>query len=450
MKIRTCNKKAGSTLMLVLFLTGLMGFSLAAYLMLVRYQNMSIMRSVSWNSCIPISEAGVEEAMTHINRSTITNLLQAGWTLANGSYTKSRYLGDSYYNVFISTADPPVIISEGYVLLPLAEAPTTVLGAVGVDGTTLQRYNRRKVRVTTIKDGMWTKAMVAKDTIDLNGWNVTTDSFDSSDPNYSTDKKWDILKRKDNGDVATNSRIINSLDTGNAKIYGSASTGPGGSVAIGTQGVIGDLAWHKTNFGIQPNHTNDDMNVQFGIVRRPFNGGFTPTGGTLGETSYKYLLGGGEFSMAELSLTGQEVMLVTNHVKLLVTGNIDIKGNAYIDIAPNSSLELYMDGPSANIAGNGIVNRNSTALSFVYFGTPDHRSLSITGNGTFTGAIYAPEADFVLGGGGSNTNGGVDDFSGASVSKTVRMLGKFRFHYDESLGRSGWARGYLVAGWDEI
>jgi hypothetical protein len=133
-------------------------------------------------------------------------------------------------------------------------------------------------------------------------------------------------------------------------------------------------------------------------------------------------------------------------VRLLVTGNIDIKGNAYIQIAKGASLELYMDGPSASIAGNGVANDDGYAIKFLYFGTPKHTSLSFSGNGTFTGAIYAPSADFTLGGGGSGTQ----DFVGSSVSKTVKMNGHFKFHYDEALGRANWARGYVVNSWNEI
>src|SRR5260221_8057154 len=110
---------AGNTLVLVLFMTGLMGFTLGSYLLLVRYQNQSIMRSIAWNSCIPLSEAGIEEAMTQINRSGITNLLSAGWSSSGGNYTKPRFLGDSYYIVTISSTDPPIVTSEGHVPIPL-------------------------------------------------------------------------------------------------------------------------------------------------------------------------------------------------------------------------------------------------------------------------------------------------------------------------------------------
>ena len=46
------------------------------------------------------------------------------------------------------------------------------------------------------------------------------------------------------------------------------------------------------------------------------------------------------------------------------------------------------------------------------------------------GTIYAPQADFNLKGSGKTS---VDDFTGASITKTTTMAGNFNFHYDESL-----------------
>ena len=438
--------------MMVLFITALMGIGLASYLTLVRYQNLSVMRSLSWNTGIPMIEAGIEEAMTHINRSGITNLNSAGWTLSDGWYWKTRQLGDNYYQVKISTSDPPVIRSDSYTRLPLTSvAPVAFIAAYGFE-TDATSFTKRRVRVTCRKDGMWTHAMVARGQIDLLGNNVASDSFDSANPNYSTGGQYDVTKRRDHGDIATNSGIVNSLNVANADLWGRASTGPGGSVAIGPNGSVGDLAWHLTyKKGIEPGWTNNDMNVYFRDVTRPYNSGYPLTSGTIGTTTYKYLLtgtspGSGDYMTTDLSMQGNEVMYVAGNCKLLVTGTINISGNAYIQIAPGASLQLYMEGANASLGGNGIANQTGYAINFLYFGLPTNTSLSFGGNGTFLGAIYAPQANFTLGGGGGN----VLDFIGASVINTVKMNGHFNFHYDESLGRANWNRGYLVNSWNEI
>jgi hypothetical protein len=438
----------GSTLLTIMILTGLMGIGLASYLTLVRYQNVSVMRSQAWNTCIPVIEAGIEEAMTHINRSGITNLATAGWELIDGFYKKTRWLDDSCYVVAISQSDPPVIISDGYVPVPLHGC-----GAMGfLAVATLElpngvQYVHRRIRVTTRKDGIWALAMVAKGNIDLNGNNIASDSFDSGDPRYSTGGQYDVTKRRDKGDVATNSRILNSLNVGNANLWGRASTGPGGSVAIGPNGSVGDLNWHALGRnGIQPGWSLDDMCVSFPDVTRPYSGGFTPSSGKVGDTNVTYMLTGGNYVMTDLSLKASQILFVTAPSKLRVTGSISIAGKGEIIIGAGASLELYMEGASASIGGNGVANHTGYAANFRYFGLPAHTSLSLSGNGTFIGAIYAPNADFALNGGGSEDL----DFVGASVTKTVQMNGHYKFHYDEALGRIGPARGYVVDSWNEI
>jgi hypothetical protein len=84
--------------------------------------------------------------------------------------------------------------------------------------------------------------MIVTSGVDFSGFNVTTDSFDSSDPNYSTDGRYDPLKAKDNGDVATTSAAEEALGIGNAKIQGKLRTG-GGQAKVGAQGSVGDKAF---------------------------------------------------------------------------------------------------------------------------------------------------------------------------------------------------------------
>src|SRR5690349_1052672 len=57
----------GSTLMVTLFMVGLMGFFLYAYLYLVRTQRSFVARSQGWNAAMGLAEAGVEEALAQLN-----------------------------------------------------------------------------------------------------------------------------------------------------------------------------------------------------------------------------------------------------------------------------------------------------------------------------------------------------------------------------------------------
>ncbi|HTE91602.1 MAG TPA: hypothetical protein VK639_21820, partial [Terriglobales bacterium] len=116
----------GSALLLTLGTTLVIGIAMASYLVFVANQTRSTMRSQSWNSCVPVMEAGVEEALSQINYQGPTNLGTNGWTLgADALYHKTRWFGDSYCDVSIQPLDPPVIFSTGYVPGPAPTASVT-------------------------------------------------------------------------------------------------------------------------------------------------------------------------------------------------------------------------------------------------------------------------------------------------------------------------------------
>ena len=88
MKIRNTNPSCGSVLMLTLVSTGILTLALGSYLYLVSGQFRATARSQQWNASIPIAEAGLEEAMAHLNRNFNTNGINyvapvttsGGWT----------------------------------------------------------------------------------------------------------------------------------------------------------------------------------------------------------------------------------------------------------------------------------------------------------------------------------------------------------------------------------
>ncbi|MBI3192284.1 MAG: hypothetical protein HYZ36_06420, partial [Pedosphaera parvula] len=373
----------GNALVMTLFAVMIIGFSMASYLDLAKNQNFSVARSQQWNTAIPVIEAGLEEALTHLYYSG-TNLGGNGWQLEDGLYHKERFLyGQSNkvvgkYKVSISPDAKPVIISRAYLR--------------GKESLMAAAFERpRAVQVTVTNAPMFAKGMVAKGAIDLSGNNVRTDSFDSADPLYNSGGLYDPVKKKDNGDVATNSGRTNSFKVGNANIYGRASTGPGGSIDIGPNGAVGSIQWQESGRkGIEPGWSSDDMNVQFPDVNAPFSGGaITPAGGRVNGTNYAYVLGSGNYKLSSLSMSGQQKVLVSGNAVLYVTGSISMAGQASIDILTNATLMLYVGGSSADLGGNGVINSSSKAERFYYYGLPSNTSLSLRGNAAFSGVIYA-------------------------------------------------------------
>jgi len=435
MYIRT-KKNRGSILTIMLIVTILMGISMASYLKLVSSQNLSVQRSQNWNSAIAVAEAGAEEAMAHLNKNT-TNRTRDSWTLNITNVVKSRTIdADNRYTVNITTlVEPPIIFAQGMVHIPKSD-----------------QWLVRTIKIGTTNDGFFVKAMAAKGTIDLNGNRITVDSFDSVLPGKNLSGKWDPTVRSDKGDVATNSKLIDSLSTGNADIWGHISTGPGGTSSGLPNGSVGDLAYHSAGkTGVEAGFSSDDMNVQFPDVQVPFVGGYsTPASGKyppLVGPSYAYVVGTGNQQLSSLTLNSSEEMIIPGPgtTILYITGNVSVKGT--ITVAAGANLQLFVGGATADISGKGLVNKNANATTFAYWGLNSNTSVTFGGNAAFIGSIYAPYADLVMGGGGSGTP---IDFTGSSISKTVKMNGKFNFHYDEALGRLGPRRGYTVTSWNEV
>jgi hypothetical protein len=427
------NQLRGSTLTVSAVMTGVIGVALVGYLRLISVQQNMLNRAQSWNFAMPIAEAGVEEALSHLhNYAHGSNLIGDGWGISSGNlYFKSNYLGSDNFET--------TILANG------SFAPVTITSRGSVQLPPSANVIQRTIQVIATRNSMFPKGMVAKGQIDFSGNNVMTDSFDSEDPFYSNNGKYDPNKAKDHGDVGTNSGLVNSINDGNANIHGNAATGPGGTVAIGPNGAIGDADWNRFHSGIQPGHVTDDMNVSFPDVTLPYTSGSAPGSGRVNGVNYDYALGAGAYYMSSLSMSGQKNMVVTNKATLVVGGSFSMSGNAKIVITNGGSLKLYVNG-SADIGGNGVANYTGNATNFFFYGGTNCTSLKFSGNGEFTGAIYAPNAAFTLGGGGNNST----DFIGASVTSTVKMNGHFNFHYDEALGRYGAQSEFIVTSWREL
>src|SRR5437667_10020299 len=140
------------------------GISLVSYLTLVANQNRSSFHSLTWNTCVPVMEAGIEEALTQIHYYGFTNLLFNGWTIGiDLRYHKKRSVGadGSYYEVTIQPVDPPAIVTSGYAAEPANTGNLiggssangmimdTVLGAIIPSATAILRS---MTRITTRKE----------------------------------------------------------------------------------------------------------------------------------------------------------------------------------------------------------------------------------------------------------------------------------------------------------
>jgi len=227
------------------------------------------------------------------------------------------------------------------------------------------------------------------------------------------------------------------FNVGNANIWGHALTGPGVTPTTGPNGAIGSVAWNQAGMsGIQPGWVQNDFNVSFPDVQAPFIAATPPASGSYNGTNYATVLGNGNYLSS--SLGGK--VLVTGNATLYVTGNILFNNGDFLQIVPGASLRLYVGGASASF--QTIVNPNTGAASFLYFGLPTNTSISMSGTSDLTGAIYAPEASVTL-------TGSAEIF-GAVMAKATSMQGNAAVHYDESLASIPPTRGFIVNSWNEL
>lgn len=413
-------RNSGSALMITIATALVLGIVIGSCLNMVATQNKSVARSQAWNSAMPAAEAGVEEAFSHYFRNK-DNLASDGWVLNGyGYYQKSRNIdSQSSFWVGIKNMTPPIIVSTGYVTVPFS---------------TTNKVSRTVV-ILTEKSTPFSKAIVSMTFVDQNGSWTTVDSFDSTNSAYSSGGMYDWLKHRDNGDIASVQGIVDILNIGNAKIYGSLHTGPGGSADIGPNGSVGTTNWVSGgNKGIQTNHFADDINLSFPDVKPPNMSVYsTPGPGIIGTTNYDYVLtNSAPYTNYMYSSDFDGTLYVKESSVLYLKQDVKIKK---VVIAPNATLKLYQGTSDASqyhkleIDGNAVVNYGGYASQMRYYGLPSVKKIALGGNGHYTGTIYAPQAAFVLNGGGSD----IFDVVGAAIVYSAKLNGHFNLHYDEAL-----------------
>lgn len=406
--------------MVALVIAAVVGMALLSYLSLSNSQNVMTVRSEAWNSAMPIVEAGIEEAIAHLTANS-DDWGSHGWKGKTGLCELERSLGDEYgyYSITISNRTTPVIIAKGYVRAPLAT-----------------NYISRTVRVDLIMRPEVGPGLGAKGTIDLNGNKLYVDSFDSSDPAYSSlTGGYDKSKRKDGVTVATNLGVTDAVDAGNADIWGRVATGPGGTVDTLKNGVVGSADWHSSGShdkGIEPGYSSSDADIPFPPIVAPASGA-APTS-LLGNL----VLGTGTYEIGAVTGT----ITVTGKAKLIVRTTFSPAG---IILGPGATLDLYVYAATATFGPN-LYNFASgyRAENLHYYGMPSNTSINFNGNSNFAGVLYAPDADLSCNGGGTGLN-----FVGSSLTKSVRMNGSYSFHFDEALLKNA-SPGYIIATWNEI
>ena len=259
------------------------------------------------------------------------------------------------------------------------------------------------------------QAILAIGMLDLNNQNIVVDSYDSRDSTKSTNGLYDVTKRQENGNIATDGTI---LDAGGAYVYGDVSTNSG--TATGVDHVTGQ---QRTDFYQDPIPIGAPTWSSINPTPSTVNNVTTTltASATEGSSSARYVL-------STIDLSGGKTLTLagagdgsTTYIEIYVTGDISISGNSQITVAPGVKATVYFKS-DVDITGNGIVNQNNQPGNLLLYGVQpsdgETPHVKLGGNGEITAAVYAPGHDVTINGGG--TDGHV---YGSAVGKTVTMTG---------------------------
>jgi hypothetical protein len=269
--------------------------------------------------------------------------------------------------------------------------------------------------------------------IDMNNANIVVDSYDSRDSTQSTNGLYDPAKRTAEGDVATNSTLI---DAGNAFIYGDAFTN-GGTVENGAnvQGEIDNEYELEVDSILKP--TWPQLPASGGYAISSMGGGSTVFGGTEATPKRYKLMGNGS-----LNITGGDIIFEPDPVEKLagresfaevwVPGDMKTAGTAGIIVKPGMNVKIYVEG-SIYIGGNGNWNANSQpqrlqVFGVKYTGTGQPPAVTIAGNGIIVAAIYTPDHPVEF-----KATGSGGQMWGCIFGQSIIMGGSTHIHYDRAL-----------------
>ena len=435
------NKESGSVLVISMILALILGLTMGSYLYWVRSQNILTSESQAWNHALAAAEAGIEEGMAQINVSygnvafptNYIGSIQTNWdNSVSGVYgpkINTNLLGASYSAIVVPGSPGPTITATGYTTVPY-----------------ISRKISRTVRITTATSPVFANAMSALLGVTTKGSKLAIDSYDSTDPNHSTNGMYNAATHLAGGDIAS---VQGQINVQGSSVYGHIRTGPSGSYTIGN-GSVGDLNWvGGGQSGVEPGYYANDFNMSITDILPPYNTGWSIPKNNNATNTYP-LTTGNYYVNGDFVMNQNETMNVSGNVVLYVTGNFNMKSQnaCTINVLPGGSLKLYVgNSTGSSVSANlTMVNTVGNAMTFQFFGLPTCTSMVWGGNNTYMGTVYAPEADFSCGGGGNNTY----DFQGSCVVRSVSMNGKFNFHFDENLKRIGPITGFAVTSWKEL
>jgi len=466
----------GSVVIVAMTLAIALAMMAGGYISLTSQSMRHTQRAFHLNTAFNLAESGAEYAVWCLKNS---------WTLPSNAWT-----GDASTKNFAGSVDSPIYTdSQGNkaffrIRVTSANTPNPVVVSEGVVVPPVGSPVSKQIRVRLSTGGLFANGLVAKDRLTLNGGEI--DSYRSSLGNpVSSPRGYEIT-------VASTAIEIGDISLGSAAdIYGNVAIGAGSqagfvntiqgqilgpSTASGQDGVI----MHGSNV-IDTNRIAYDYTQDFPDVTVPPAGAGTIIETSLPAANAQGLIIVGDqtgtntvrYQLASVSIPNGKTLMVVGPVEFDVSTTFSVAGNAalvvvdgttrvstksgslwtHTDYTGVGTAKLYVGG-NVSISGNGSLNAPYKPKALQVYGTltqagyaaGGRQSITVGGNGDLTGAIYAPNADLVMNGGG--TSGYI---AGAAVGRSVRVNGNgYRFRYDKDLEDLSEGGGYKVTGWAEL
>lgn len=444
----------GSILTVALLFCAIIGIGLVSYIRLARTAVSLSNRSLYQNAAMNLAEQGLEEAIYSTNKRVFDPAYAwaaAGWTVS-GNNAQQKWTGVALsqnatgeYRAYIMgfSASNPWVVSRATVRLGGGSEPP------------IEKW----VKVTLNGSSRYANGLVALNSVLFKGNNTTVDSFNSLRNDDGTLRgapvPYSPAVRHDRGSVGSLSVATDAVLVKQADVWGYVSTGGSDpTTSVGNNGSV-------LGVGSTPDATWTDPNVDPNRISTTFSGSYkldtqpTPPVASLGPitTPGTYGTAGATTTIVCSSITlsgNSRILSIQGDVTLLITAAagsdaISISGNGSgITILANSKLKIYTAG-DVDLTGQGVTNLGGQAANFELIGTNSSgtpQDIKIAGGGTFSGKIYAPNADVTMHGDGSMT--------GAIVAKNITLTGNANFHYDEALGAPDGTAPYRVAKWEEL
>jgi len=298
----------------------------------------------------------------------------------------------------------------------------------------------RRLEAVVAPLSSFNQAIFSVGSLDLSNQNIVIDGYDSRDPTKSTNGLYDVTKRQNDGNIATDGNLI---DAGNAHIYGDVSTNAGT-----VTGIANITGVQRTDFYQDPIPIGAPNWLSISATPSLVSGTATINANSvLGTSASRYRL-------SSVSLSGNSTLTIAgnadgspSYVEIYVTGDISVSGNAQIILGDGVQAKIYFQG-NVDISGKGMLNPSNQPADLLLYGIRPiggaSQHVNLSGNGQITAAVYAPDYDVTVSGGGSSGH-----VFGSVVGKSVTMTGVTNLHYDAALGSAGIINNYEIVSWVE-